>query len=75
MFINRLYHFVYIFLDVHKELSQMDTVVEFTVISKFWEETVKCHGNNDNSVGGLGDSGHLKQSREVLLAELYLGLK
>lgn len=53
----------------------MDTVVEFTVISKFWEETVKCHGNNDNSVGGLGDSGHLKQSREVLLAELYLGLK
>lgn len=53
----------------------MDTVVEFTVISKFWEETIKFHGNSDNSFGGLGDSRHLKQSREVLLAGLYLGLK
>lgn len=75
MSINRLHHSVYIFLDVQKELSWMDTVVEFTVISKFWEETIKFHGNSDNSFGGLGDSRHLKQSREVLLAGLYLGLK
>lgn len=43
--------------NVSKKLILTDTIVEFLkVISKFLEETIRCHGNNDNGFEEFGDT-------------------
>lgn len=43
--------------NISKKLNLTDNIVEFLeVISKFWEETIRCHGNNGNGFEEFGDA-------------------